>query len=272
MLTRIVVGLCLGVTLFSVMLLLPPVFLTVVVCLIASIGSYELLSAIKVPHNNLMYAVTALTAAMIPFGYLAGFGTQMAYAAMFFLMLALFAISIRLYNQDRAVDFEHLMVCLFGGLVLPIALSALVQLKCMENGECLVLLPVISAFLTDVGAYFVGVFFGKHKGITKVSPKKSLEGYVGGILFGSLFMVLYGLVLREFVGLDVNLPLMALYGLFGSAVTELGDLSFSLVKRQHGIKDYGHLFPGHGGMLDRFDSMVFSAPAMLLLVWVIPAF
>ena len=87
-----------------------------------------------------------------------------------------------------------------------------------------------------------------------------------------MFLLLYGLVLQRFAGLTVSLPVLALYGLLGSAVTELGDLSFSLIKRQYGIKDYGHLLPGHGGMLDRFDSMTFAAPMLLLLVEIIPAF
>jgi len=79
-------------------------------------------------------------------------------------------------------------------------------------------------------------------------------------------------VMRGYAGLNVSLPLVALYGFVGSAVTELGDLSFSLIKRQHGVKDYGNLMPGHGGMMDRFDSTVFAAPAILFLVELIPAF
>ena len=136
----------------------------------------------------------------------------------------------------------------------------------------LVLLPVICAFLTDAGAYFAGVFLGKHRGITKVSPNKSLEGYIGGILSGGIFLLLYGIILQQFAGLTVSLPIMAVYGLIGSAVTEVGDLSFSLIKRQFSIKDYGNLLPGHGGMLDRFDSMTFAAPTLLILVSLIPAF
>ena len=105
-----------------------------------------------------------------------------------------------------------------------------------------------------------------------MSPNKSLEGYVGGILAGAVFLLIYGVLLERFAGLDASLEVLALYGLVGSAVTELGDLSFSFVKRQFGVKDYGHLLPGHGGMLDRFDSMVFAAPTLLLLVELAPAF
>ena len=155
---------------------------------------------------------------------------------------------------------------------IPLFLSALVQLKRFDNGQFYVLLPVISAFTTDIGAYFFGVFLGKHRGITQVSPNKSLEGYIGGILSGCLFMLLYGLLVEYFGGIEVRLPVMALYGLLGSIITEIGDLSFSLIKRQCGVKDYGTLLPGHGGMMDRFDSTTFAAPMLLLLVEVLPAF
>ena len=90
--------------------------------------------------------------------------------------------------------------------------------------------------------------------------------------FGCVFMLAYAPVLGRFGGLTVSMPVMALYGLVGSAVTELGDLSFSLIKRQCGVKDYGDLMPGHGGMMDRFDSTVFAAPTILLLIELFPAF
>lgn len=272
MVTRIIVSVVLAPMFFVVLFFLPPVWLACLVACISALASFELLRATRVAHHNRMYVYTALSAAVIPVGYWLGYGTLVTQGAALLLMAALFLVAIRLYGREQAVGFEQVMVCLFGGLMVPMFLSALVQLKGMENGRYLVLLPVISAFLTDAGAYFAGVFLGKHRGITRVSPNKSLEGYIGGILSGAAFMMLYGLVLERFAGLAVSFPILAVYGLLGSAVTELGDLSFSLVKRQYGIKDYGDLLPGHGGMLDRFDSMTFAAPMLLLLVKVIPAF
>ena len=272
MLTRIIVAVILAPLFFVVLFFLPPVYLAVVVAFISARACFELLRATNVAHHNLMYVYASSAAAIIPIGYWAEWGDTVAMAAALLLMCALFLVAIRMYGRGKAVGFEQVMVCLFGGLLIPLFLSSLVQLKGMEQGRYLVLLPVICAFLTDAGAYFAGVFLGKHRGITRVSPNKSLEGYIGGILSGGVFLLLYGLILGQFAGLRVSLPTMALYGLVGSAVTELGDLSFSLVKRQYGIKDYGHLLPGHGGMLDRFDSMIFAAPTLLLLVELLPAF
>lgn len=273
MVTRILVAVVLAPLFFVVLFFLPPIYLALLMSAICAVASFELLRATKVAHHNGMYVYTALAAALIPGGCLYwGYGSWYVRAVALFLMVTLFSLAIKLYGTDRAIKTEQIMVCLFGGLVIPLFLSALVELKAMEHGKYLVLLPVICAFLTDAGAYFAGVFLGRHRGITLVSPKKSLEGYIGGILSGALFLLLYGVILQQFARIEVSLPIMAVYGLLGSAITELGDLSFSFIKRQYGIKDYGTLLPGHGGMLDRFDSMTFAAPLLLLLVELFPAF
>lgn len=272
MATRIIVGLALGPAFLAALFLLPPIGLAVVAAFIAGTASFELLRVAKVAHHNGMYIVTAAAAVLIPLGHGVGFGSWTARAAALLLMAALFLPALQLYGTRGEIRFEHIMVCLFGGVGIPLFLSALVQLKSYENGKFYVLLPVICAFTTDIGAYFFGVFLGRHRGITQVSPNKSLEGYVGGIVTGCLCMILYGWLVGRFGGISVNLPVMALYGLVGGAVTELGDLAFSLIKRQYAVKDYGHLLPGHGGMLDRFDSTIFAAPTLLLLVEILPAF
>lgn len=272
MVTRIIVGLALGPAFLAAMFFLPPVWLAVVVAFIAGMASFELLRATKVAHHNGMYIFTALAAVLIPVGHALGYGSWTTRAVAILLMAALFIPALGRYGTEGEIRFEHIIVCLFGGVGIPLFLSALVQLKRFDNGQFYVLLPVICAFTTDIGAYFFGVFLGKHRGITQVSPNKSLEGYAGGIVTGCLCMLLYGWLVRRLGGIAVKLPVMALYGLLGSVITEIGDLSFSLIKRQCGVKDYGTLLPGHGGMLDRFDSTTFAAPMLLLLVEILPAF
>ena len=272
MLTRTIVGVLFAVVYLLFLVVLPPVWLALALAGVVALASYELLRAVKAAQHKGMYVVTAVAAAVIPVGFWAGLGSAAVYGAALFLMVSLFFGAVRHFDTAGEMRYDQIMVCLFGGLLVPVCLSALVQLRMMENGRFLILVPVICASITDVGAYFVGMFLGKHRGVTKVSPNKSLEGYIGGIVVGCVVLMLYAMVLHRFAGLDVSLPIMALYGLVGSAVTELGDLSFSLIKRQVGVKDYGNLLPGHGGMMDRFDSTVFAAPTILVLVWLLPAF
>jgi len=273
MLTRTIVGVIFAVIYLLFLVVLPPMWLSVALGGVVALASYELLRAVKAAPRNYMYFITSATAAAIPIGFWAGNGGIVVYGAAMVLLVTLFFTAIRHFDDgENTVHYEQIMVCFFGGLVIPVCLSALVQLRMMEHGRFLVLIPVICASITDVGAYFVGVLFGKHRGITKVSPNKSLEGYIGGIAVGCLVLMLYAIILNRFMDMELSLTLMALYGIVGSAVTELGDLSFSLIKRQVGVKDYGDLLPGHGGMMDRFDSTVFAAPAILVLMWLVPVF
>ena len=125
-----------------------------------------------------------------------------------------------------------------------------------EDGQFIYLLIFIGAWMTDIFAYFTGVFFGKHKLIEDVSPKKTIEGSIGGIIFCSLSFVAMGVVADIFFDRNANLIFLAIGGIFISMIAQIGDLIMSVIKRHYGIKDYGKIFPGHGGMLDRFDSIL----------------
>ena len=149
-------------------------------------------------------------------------------------------------------------------------LTALVRLHGDENGRFLILIPFVLAFLSDTGAYFVGCAFGKHKLAPNIGPKKTIEGLVGGVLGAMLGMVLYCVILQSFFAFRVNYGYAVIYGLLGSLGAVFGDLCFSVIKRQTGIKDYGNLIPGHGGILDRFDSMMIVGPLVELLMILLP--
>lgn len=271
---RILVAVIFVPILFVVMMYLPPVVWTILVAFISAMAAYELIRAtgegrISVP----MKIITMVAAAAIPIGCWQGKGAMVIGVAAFAVFACAFWCAILAYGkEDSEIHFRQVLIACFGGVIIPSGLSALVALKCMDNGRYLVLLAVILTFITDGGAYFVGIFLGKHRGVTKVSPNKSLEGYIGGIITGGLFAVVYGLVVSAITKMPINYISLVLIGLIGSLATELGDLSFSLVKRQYGIKDYGNLLPGHGGMLDRFDSMIFCGPVVLFIVTLAPIF
>lgn len=278
MLTRIVVSLVLAPLFLAVLLFAPVGIVALMVSGIVTIAAFELLRAVGAYKNRFVCAVTLVAAALVPQCYWLQVDAWAIKLILLCLLFTLFLVGVLTYGTEKAVRAEHILFGLFGGILYPTLMSSLVQLRMLRNGgrdpygAFFVLLPIISAFLTDTGAYFFGMFLGKHRGIIPVSPNKSAEGFIGGLLSGVVFMTLYGFILNRFFAPDVNLLIMAGYGLVGSFVTMLGDLSFSLIKRQYGIKDYGSLIPGHGGMLDRFDSMSFAAPTMWLLITLFPAF
>lgn len=271
---RILVAVIFVPVLFVVMVFLPPIVWTILVAAISAMADYELLRATgEGKISPPMKVISIVAAALIPVGCWQGIGGIVIGTAAFVVLACSFWCAIRAYDEsDRQIGVYHVFLTLFGGVVIPAGLSALVALKCMEQGRFLVLFAVLLTFITDGAAYFAGVFLGKHRGITKVSPNKSVEGYIGGLIGGIIFAVVYGLVIGAIVEQPVNYLSLGLCGFIGALVTELGDLSFSFVKRQYGVKDYGNLLPGHGGMLDRFDSMIFCGPVVLFIVTLMPVF
>ena len=169
------------------------------------------------------------------------------------------------------ITFDKICMCFFAGIVVPFLLSSLVRILIMSRtGRYLVLIPFIIAFTSDAGAYFAGRFFGQHKLAPVISQHKTIEGAIGGMISSVVCMIIYGVILQFAFEFRVNFGYAIIYGLLGSIVGILGDLCFSVVKRQTGIKDYGKLIPGHGGVLDRFDSMLMVGPLIEALLILIP--
>ena len=138
----------------------------------------------------------------------------------------------------------------------------------LNNGKFLIWYVFLASWLTDVFAYLTGKAVGKHH-FTDISPNKTIEGCIGGTLGATILIVIYTILLNKFAGFNINVIIVTLVGIVLSIIGQIGDLSASCIKRHVGIKDYSDLIPGHGGMVDRLDSVIFIAPfayAFLMLI------
>lgn len=267
MLGRIMVALV-GIPLLIVILFFSPVIvLTVAFSALCAIAAYELLGATQAVHNRRLVVYAALFSALVPLWYYFGCRIVGAVGGVFVLMLLLFGEAIA---SRQTMQVEEMAMTVFAALVVPSMLSVFVLMADLEHARLYMFLPFVCAFTSDAFALFAGMRFGKHKLAPHLSPKKTVEGSVGGFLGAALCCVLYGLFISKVLGHAPVYWMLALYGLLGSLVSQLGDLSFSYIKRQYGIKDYGHLFREHGGVLDRFDSVTFCAPLTYLLLMIVP--
>ena len=139
-------------------------------------------------------------------------------------------------------------------------------------GKFVYLIPFVFAWVTDTFAYFAGRFFGKHKLAPHLSPKKTVEGSIGGIVFAILGCMLYGFIVSFATDLEARYLVLALLGFVLSIISQIGDLWASLIKREHGIKDYSQMLPGHGGVMDRFDSILAISTVLMAVCMLFPPF
>ena len=250
-----------------------------------AVGAWELMHAVAGEAGKPLLPLTVPAAALVPVCVYLEMSIENAVLTALpvlpltgllgaVLVLALFVVSIIRYGGERPVPFAALTAAIFAGLVFPLMLSCLLRLRMAygrEGGEIIgrimVFLPLCISFGSDTMAYFVGCTLGRHKLSPHVSPKKSVEGAVGGLIGGVLGALLLTWIGAHIISDTFMGPRKILFfGLVGSVVSQIGDLSFSVIKREFGVKDYGHLLPGHGGILDRFDSVTFVAPFVWLLL------
>lgn len=183
-------------------------------------------------------------------------------ATLFMLLLVVFGCSV---FSHGAIPFEKSCIAFTTCAFVVTGFMSLVMLRDLEIGKFIFLLAFVGPWFTDTFAYFTGYFFGKHKLIPDVSPKKTIEGSVGGTLFCIIGCAIYGYIIKANFLSDIP-PVwaFAILGFILAIVSQVGDLIFSLIKRKYNIKDYGFIFPGHGGVLDRFDSIIATAPLLLI--------
>lgn len=176
------------------------------------------------------------------------------------------ALSLLLFMTVYVVTYpklkaEQIFASYTGWIYAAVFLSYLYRLRLSEHGMLLVWLVFLGSWGSDTFAYCTGMLFGKHKAFPKLSPKKSVEGCIGGAVGAAILAVVYAIIVNQmYSDISVFIPGFALLGFLASVVSQIGDLAASAMKRNFGIKDYGKLIPGHGGVLDRFDSVIFTAP------------
>ncbi len=253
---------------FLALYVLPTYFVPLSVSILVGVASFELCRAFRVAHAG-YYFIMPLPVAL-PFFHYFDVSARLLFGVLFLNWLFLFLRAI--FSRGK-VQLEPLLCAYAMAMFVSAALSMMVRLLRNPDYTVLCLLPLLVSFVCDTSAMLCGMAFGKRKLIPEVSPKKTVEGAIGGVVCVCLGILLYGLIISYLMpDYTPQYHILLLYGFFGSMVAQLGDLSFSYLKRGREIKDYGEMFRGHGGVLDRFDSVIFVAPFLEVLMQFFPAF
>lgn len=231
--------------------------------LLSLAGQYEFNRALKLNWGVFAWVGYAATTAY--YVVLLVFGT-ISYTLLIFAVLLMLDLAVFVFTFPR-YSLQQTFAGFFNVFYVGVTLSFLYLVRIHPpSGAYLVWLVILSSWGCDIFAYLFGMLFGKHPFVPKLSPKKSLEGAIGGMIGAVVLGVAYGFIVQPYVP-DVKLaPLIfGIVCLFGSAAGQIGDLAASAIKRKVGIKDYSNLIPGHGGILDRFDSVIMVAPIIFLI-------
>lgn len=239
----------------------------VCVSLIAALMVYELFKALKLGKEYVFESASLALVMITPIlaDYLNINSRQVIYLSMTFAYIVIYALTALSHHSN--LDMGDCSLAGLYTIVIAAAMSSLVVIESSsdEHGIELLILTFLGAWFADTGAYFAGTFFGKHKLCPEISPKKTVEGLAGGIISNALAFMLFGLIVSSYSDLaEPKYFVLAVLGVVCSLLGLVGDLFASLIKRRQGIKDYGNIMPGHGGALDRFDSVLFVAPFMAL--------
>lgn len=242
--------------------------LNIAIALVSVLGVYEIITALGFTKNLMLMIPSLIFACVFPF-----FDTIVWREVAYFLYNVVIFSGLIFYHTD--VTFREVGVIYSMALMIPTALSTIINLRDFgqSHGMFYVIIAISSAWISDVGGFFAGRFFGKHKLCPNISPKKTIEGVAGSFFLNIFSMLLFGFIFEKVFpanGVVVSYLPLLIIGVLGTVLSILGDLSFSLIKRSCHIKDFGEIIPGHGGILDRFDSVIFEAPFVFLLVQFLP--
>ena len=257
------IGLLIGAVFFHFIGGLP---LLIVLCFCSEVGLFEFYRATGVLEEGRKFSLPTLIGYLVTlvyyvFLYLTNDTEHLLFIIVFVIVLTML-VYVFTFPKLHATQVAY---CIFGFLYVPIMLSFIYRVRALENGIYTVWLIYIASWVCDTCAYLVGMAIGRHKLAPVLSPKKSIEGSIGGIAGSVLVGFLYSwfFLEKQIPGCTIGIMIVCAVG---AIVSQTGDLAASAIKRNHEIKDYGHLIPGHGGILDRFDSVIFTAPMIYFLI------
>ena len=261
--TRLISGIVLVILALATIICSGPVLLVTLIG-VSCIGMQELYRAAGVHEGKtngleiagyLAVVIYYLTIAYLPVSY-----HLPAVILGVLVMMCIFVFTYPKYQN------KQIMTAFFGMVYVGVMLSYIYQTRVLPGGAFLVWLIFLCSWGCDTCAYCVGMLIGKHKMSPKLSPKKSVEGAIGGVVGAALLTVIYGMIFKNAMGVTTqHVWIMAAISAVGALISMVGDLTASAIKRNYEIKDYGKLIPGHGGILDRFDSVIFTAPMIYFL-------
>lgn len=247
--------------------------LALVIFFLSVVAYQELTTACKVRGKKMTPGAPVIVGLVMTLVYYAMIGLALAvdiqtvYPAMIVVIVAAFLAFLFVYVFTfPKYHANQIMSAMFSFLYGPVMLSFLYLLReGFDDGIYLVWFVFLASWGSDTCAYCVGVLIGKHKMTPNLSPKKTVEGAVGGVLGAAILFAVYThFVINVYTTITLSLPFAAVLGAAGALVSMVGDLAASAVKRDHEIKDYGKLIPGHGGIMDRFDSVIVAAPIVFI--------
>lgn len=267
---RIITGFA-GTVLLLVLLLLPPIALNIALSVICAMAIIELLVTTKIVQNRGVLIASVIFSACTPF-FMLGTTRLPAFAILFAYAVSLVCLQI---GSHQTLSVEHTSFAFLMSITFPLSFSCVAYLRNFSDrdGVFYVFLAVIIPWMSDIGAYFVGTFFGKHKLCPNISPKKTVEGLFGGFIISIISSIALALLYQNFWLKDagtVNVWQITVLALICAPLSVLGDLFASVIKRQCHMKDFGNVMPGHGGIMDRFDSLMLVGPLLFILVHYIP--
>ncbi|MBE6644209.1 MAG: hypothetical protein E7612_02370 [Ruminococcaceae bacterium] len=275
--TRILTSLGMAVIGIPILIFSKYIVFAITVAVLSFVAVFEMFRAVGIQKKYFISVPAYVLAPAFPFAsyFLAAEHTfgylLLCVAGLFVYLIYSFFVAVFMRGELKFSEVSEAF-CLATYVIFSFTSITFMRYMNVKTGLWSFVLVLISAWGSDVFAYFTGRFFGRHKLIPEVSPKKTVEGSIGGIVCATGLAVLYGFIVSRCTALVPDYLVLAISAFVLSAVSQVGDLIASLIKREHGIKDYGNIFPGHGGVMDRFDSVLSITTVLMIICLVFPPF